>query len=94
VLAAYPLSFLRYVWMLASGVAVIAYCLWAFAQDAEAGLPTHTLTIAPFVLFLLQYVLLVERGEGGAPEELVFKDRVLMMLAGLWGVLFAVGVAL
>jgi decaprenyl-phosphate phosphoribosyltransferase len=94
VLDAYPLSFLRYVWMLASGVAVVAYCLWAFAQDAHAALPIHSLTIAPFVLFMLQYVLLVERGEGGAPEELVFRDRTLLWLGGAWAALFAAGIAL
>jgi decaprenyl-phosphate phosphoribosyltransferase len=92
-LAAYPLSFLRYVWMLASGVAVVAYCLWAFAQDAGASVPIHSITIAPFVLFILQYVLLVERGEGGAPEELVFRDRTLLSLGAIWALLFAVGIA-
>jgi decaprenyl-phosphate phosphoribosyltransferase len=93
-LAAYPLSFLRYVWMLASGVAVVAYCLWAFAQDAHSAIPVHSLTIVPFVLFMLQYVLLVERGEGGAPEELVLRDKTLLVLGGTWALLFAVGIAL
>jgi decaprenyl-phosphate phosphoribosyltransferase len=93
-LAAYPLSFLRYVWMLASGVGVVAYCLWAFAQDAGATVPMHTLTIIPFVLFLLHYALLVERGEGGAPEELIVRDRTLLVLGSGWVALYAAAVAL
>ena len=33
-LALYTLPYLRYVWMIASGVAITAYCLWAFEQSA------------------------------------------------------------
>jgi decaprenyl-phosphate phosphoribosyltransferase len=42
---------------------------------------------------LLRYALQVERGEGGAPEELVLHDRVLLAAGALWAVLFGLGVA-
>ena len=37
------------------------------------------LSIVPFVLGVLRYALLLEQGEGGAPEELVLSDRVLLV---------------
>jgi hypothetical protein len=37
-------------------------------------------------------VLLVERGEGGAPEELVVHDRTLLGLGVTWAFLFAAGI--
>ena len=79
--------------LLPPGVAVVAYCLWAFAQDATARFPLHSVSIIPFVLFMLQYALLVERGEGGAPEDLVLRDRALLVLGGAWAATFAAAVA-
>ena len=40
------------------------------------------LATIPFVLGLLRYALLVDRGEGGAPEELLMRDRVLLVTEG------------
>ena len=75
-------SFLGYVRAVASGVAIMAYCLWAFEKAAPgrrraAG---SELSIVPFVLAVLRYALLVEQGGGGAPEEVVLADRVLQAL--------------
>jgi hypothetical protein len=41
----------------------------------------------PFVLYgLFRYMYLVDvKGEGGAPEELVFKDKPLLLAIVLWG---------
>ena len=36
------------------------------------------LSIMPFVLGVLRYALLLDQGDGGAPEELVLADRVLL----------------
>ena len=93
VLAAYSPAFLTLVRATASAVAVTAYCLWAFERSAEAGYDLwYQLSIVPFVLAVLRYALLVEHGHGGAPEELILGDRVLLALGALWVVVFAVGV--
>jgi len=54
--------------------------------------PWFQLSIVPFVLAILRYALLVDAGEGGAPEDLVFRDRSLQITAACWAALFACGV--
>ena len=46
----------------------------------------------PFVLGILRYALMLEQGGGGAPEELVLGDRVLLVIGAAWAVLFAIAV--
>ena len=40
---------------------------------------------------MLRYALLVERGEGGAPEEIVLRDRPLQVMGALWVILVGIG---
>jgi decaprenyl-phosphate phosphoribosyltransferase len=89
----YSLSFLSYVRAVASSVTVLAYCLWAFEKSSDVGNPVwFQLSIVPFVLGILRYALLIEQGGGGAPEELVLSDRVLLALGAIWALLFAIAV--
>jgi decaprenyl-phosphate phosphoribosyltransferase len=89
----YSRSFLNYVRAVASSVTVLAYCLWAFEKSSTVGSPVwFQLSIVPFVLGILRYALLLEQGGGGAPEELVLSDRVLLVLGALWAVLFGIAV--
>jgi len=93
ILALYTLPYLRYVWMISSGVAITAYCLWAFEQSAgRSGLPWFELSIVPFVIALLRYALLLESGHGGAPEDLILGDRTLQVIGAVWVALFACAV--
>lgn len=89
----YSPTFLLYLRALSSGVAVLAYCLWAF-QEADVGAEPvwYELSIVPFVLGTLRYALLLDRGGGGAPEELVLSDRPLLAIGALWVVTFGVAV--
>jgi decaprenyl-phosphate phosphoribosyltransferase len=92
-LGVYSPSFLNYVRAVASGVAMTAYCLWAFERAEIVGDEFwFHLSVVPFVLAVLRYALVVEQGGGGAPEEVVLSDRVLQVLGVLWVVTFAVGV--
>ena len=92
-LALYTLEYLSFVRAVASSVTILAYCLWAFEKSAAVGNPTwFELSIVPFVLGILRYALLLEQGRGGAPEELVLADRVLLAMGALWALFFALAV--
>src|SRR5918998_5541786 len=93
VLGEYSASFLAHVRTLASGVTTVAYVLWAFERARGGGeFPWYELSIIPFVLALLRYALQIDRGAGGAPEEVVLGDRLLQGLGVIWVVVFGLGV--
>lgn len=92
-LAGYTEGFLRYVRGVASSVAILAYCLWAFEKSAGVGEQVwFELSIVPFALGILRYALLVSQGEGGAPEDVVLSDRVLLGIGLLWVMSFGIAV--
>lgn len=89
----YTESFLSYVRAVASSVAILAYCLWAFEKSAAVGEQAwFELSIVPFALAILRYALLLSQGQGDAPEDVVLSDRVLIGLAAVWIVCFAIAV--
>jgi decaprenyl-phosphate phosphoribosyltransferase len=93
VLGEYSASFLAHVRTLASGVTTVGYVLWAFERARGGGeFPWYELSIIPFVLALLRYALQIDRGAGGAPEEVVLGDRLLQVLGVIWVVVFGLGV--
>jgi decaprenyl-phosphate phosphoribosyltransferase len=93
-LATYTLEYLRYIRNVASAGTILAYCLWAFDRAGMAGTDVFwfQLSIAPFILGIFRYGLLIEGGLAEAPEEAVMGDRVLQVLGLMWTVLFAFGV--
>lgn len=95
-LAKYPLGFLNYARALSSGVAITAYCLWAFEKGASA--PRGAVWIESSILFfvaaILRYALLVERGEGGSPEDLLLSDRSMQLIGLVWIAVLVVGIYL
>lgn len=92
-LVGYSREYLKYVWTMASGVTIAAYCLWAFEMAPhDSDVPLYELSIVPFVTFMLRYAQLLEAGHGEAPEDVVLGDRVLLALAVVWIALFGAGV--
>jgi decaprenyl-phosphate phosphoribosyltransferase len=92
-LAVYTAAYLRFVTALASAVMIIGYCLWAFT----AGMAYHglaELSVLPLALVVLRYGLLLETGQGGAPEEVFLRDRALQVLGLLWALIYGTGVYL
>lgn len=82
----YNLSLLDHIISIVTASTLLAYSLYTFSAE---GLPSNhamMLTI-PFVLYgIFRYLYLIQvRKEGGTPEELVFKDRPLLIDIGLWG---------
>jgi decaprenyl-phosphate phosphoribosyltransferase len=92
VLAHYSEARLRLILTGSACGALFAYCVWAFSLPLVDGVPWRPLTIAPFALCLLRYWILVDRGAGDAPEALLLSDRALAVVAGVWLVLFSLGV--
>jgi decaprenyl-phosphate phosphoribosyltransferase len=92
-LEAYTLMYLRFVYMMAAAVAVVAYCLWSFDQPhLWRSLPWSELSAIPFVLSVLRYALVLETGHGAAPEDIVLRDRPLQGMVLAWLVVYAAGV--
>jgi decaprenyl-phosphate phosphoribosyltransferase len=88
VLAQYTLEHLRFVVTTSAAVTIITYCLWAFGHPRTSSVPWWGLSIVPFVMGIMRYALLVDRGEGGTPEELVIRDPGLRLVGIAWLALF------
>jgi len=92
-LEGYTLEYLRFVWTMAAAVTIAGYCLWAFEHPTpDSGISWWGLSIVPFVLAIMRYALVVERGEASAPEEVVLHDRTLQAFGLCWLALFACSV--
>jgi decaprenyl-phosphate phosphoribosyltransferase len=78
--------------MLASvALGLIAYSVWALQLPTDQGIPWRPLTIVPFGAALLRYGQLVRSGDAEAPEELLLRDRWLLLAFALWLAAFASG---
>jgi 4-hydroxybenzoate polyprenyltransferase len=66
--------------------AIVAYSLYTFLAEGVPENHAMMLTI-PFVLYgMFRYLYLIHvRQEGGAPEEILLKDRPLQVSLVLWG---------
>ena len=94
-LGAYTDSYLAYVRSVATGVTFVAYCLWAFEKsNGVGGFPWFEVSIVPFVLAVMRYAFIVDRGEAGAPEDVVLTDRMLQAFGLVWVVTVGIGILL
>jgi 4-hydroxybenzoate polyprenyltransferase len=88
VLDGYSLPFLDQLITIVSATTIITYSLYTFSAP---NLPTnHTMMLTiPFVLYgIFRYLYLLQiKGEGGAPEELLLRDRPLQITIVLWGLM-------
>ena len=93
-LAQYTMEYFRAILTVSLGATLVAYCIWAFETKEIADLtwPLYELSIVPMLGALLRYALLLERGEGSAPEEIFFRDRTIQVMGVLWVAVFAAGV--
>lgn len=93
-LMAYSLDYLRMVLAVSLGATLVAYCTWAFATKEISGSswPSYELSIIPMLAALMRYLLALEQGRGGAPEEVFASDRTLQVLGLIWVIIFGLGV--
>jgi len=94
ILAVYTPEFLRYLRAVATGVVLVAYCLWAFDSAARSadGAVWFQISIVPFTAAIFQYGLVLERGGGEHPEVVLTTDRAILVSAAVWAVIYAVAV--
>jgi decaprenyl-phosphate phosphoribosyltransferase len=74
------------------GGALISYCVWAFETAIGTDLPLYELSIVPMIAALFRYLLVLERGEGSAPEEVFASDRVLQLAGLSWIIIYGIAV--
>lgn len=91
VLEGYTLPFLDQMITIVSATTIITYSLYTFSAPNLPENHTMMLTI-PFVLYgIFRYLYLMQvKQEGGAPEELLLRDRPLQVTILLWGLLVMV----
>ncbi|WP_314221122.1 decaprenyl-phosphate phosphoribosyltransferase [Streptomyces zaehneri] len=95
-LTEYTTGYLRFVWQLAAGVAVLGYCLWALEEGGvphPGVLPWRQLSVVAFILAVLRYAVFADRGTAGEPEEVVLGDRALALIGLAWLAMYALAVA-
>ncbi|AKN78050.1 decaprenyl-phosphate phosphoribosyltransferase [Corynebacterium ulcerans] len=94
-LEGYTPTYLRFVWTLSATAVVIAYSLWGFEMAAlSSGTASvwYQVSMVPFTVAILRYAADVDRGDGGAPDELALSDRALQVLAIAWVVCIGIAV--
>ncbi|MBD0839252.1 decaprenyl-phosphate phosphoribosyltransferase [Streptomyces sp. TRM68416] len=95
-LTEYTTGYLRFVWQLAAGVAVLGYCLWALEEGGvphTSVLPWRQLSVVAFILAILRYAVFADRGTAGEPEEVVLRDRALALIGVVWLAMYGLAVA-
>ena len=86
----YSASYLRFVWATSVAIVITTYSLWAFDDlRAESHSAWAAISIVPFVIALLRYAGDVDSGDGGAPDEIVLRDRILQLLGLCWALTVA-----
>jgi len=82
----YNLQLLDEMIAVVTSATVVAYSLYTFSAPNLPANHAMMLTI-PFVLYgIFRYLYLMHfKGEGGSPEEILLKDKPLIVDFGLWG---------
>jgi decaprenyl-phosphate phosphoribosyltransferase len=93
-LEVYSVGYLRMVLSLSLAGVLISYCVWAFETSAAANSdwPFYELSIVPMLMALLRYLLVLDEGQGSAPEEVFTSDRLLLLLGLCWIVIYGLAV--
>ena len=90
----YSEGYLRFVLAVSCGGALVSYCVWAFETKDLSGseLPYYELSVVPILTAFLRYALVLDQGQGAAPEEVFGRDRVLQILGLIWVIIYGLAV--
>ncbi|WP_263250393.1 decaprenyl-phosphate phosphoribosyltransferase [Saccharopolyspora rosea] len=82
-LKAYSPSYLRFVWAIAAAITIMSYTLWAYDIREEVQSRWGLISAIPMVVAILRYAVDIDKGVAGEPEEVVLKDKILMVLGAI-----------
>jgi 4-hydroxybenzoate polyprenyltransferase len=87
-LESYSIELIDQLIIVISSAALMTYALYTFSAENLPRSHSMMLTI-PVVLYgLFRYLFLIREGDvGGAPEELLFRDRPLLIAVAVWAAL-------
>jgi len=90
----YTPGFLRMLLSVSLAGVLISYCVWAFETSAASSSdwPLYELSIVPMLMALMRYLLVLDQGQGAAPEEVFTSDRLLVLLGFCWIVVYGLAV--
>jgi decaprenyl-phosphate phosphoribosyltransferase len=90
----YSVGYLRMLLSVSLAGVLISYCMWAFetSEASSSDWPLYELSIVPMLMALLRYLLVLDQGEGSAPEEVFTRDRLLLALGLCWIVVYGAAV--
>jgi 4-hydroxybenzoate polyprenyltransferase len=85
ILNEYSLPFLDQMITIVTAVTIVCFSVYSVESDTAKKHP-HLWTTVPFVIFgVCRYLYLVyQKGWGGAPDEVLLKDRTLQVVIALW----------
>jgi 4-hydroxybenzoate polyprenyltransferase len=87
-LQSYTIEFIDQLILLVSSAALMTYALYTFSAENLPKNHSMMLTIPVVMYGLFRYLFLMREGDvGGAPEELLFRDRPLLVSVVVWAVL-------
>lgn len=87
-LQSYSIEFIDQLILLISSSALMTYALYTFSAENLPKNHSMMMTIPVVMYGLFRYLFLVREGDvGGAPEELLFRDRPLLVAVVVWAVL-------
>ncbi len=89
VLKEYSANFLRLVLGSSLTSALVFYALWASETKAKDAVISAQFSTAALALILFKYANLIEKGQAEAPENVLTKDRSILLLIGVWILLVA-----
>jgi len=90
VLAEYSETYLSIVLGAAVAVAVMSYLLWVL-HGTHGGSIAAQISMLPYLTALLRYTQHAAAGKGGEPEEIVLKDKTVLISGVAWVACIAVG---
>jgi decaprenyl-phosphate phosphoribosyltransferase len=91
VLAAYSVRGLRWLRRLASTLTIVCYAGWALTRVSLHDRLFALCSAIALLVALWRFARCNDRGEAGAPEELLLRDRILQSAAVAWTLLFVLG---
>ena len=87
ILDEYNINFLDHLISLTTGATIVTYSLYTFSAHNLPENHLMMLTIPIVIYFLFRYLYLIHvRQLGGAPDELIFKDKPLFFSGVFWAV--------